>query len=73
MFTTTVRAIRLEKLWSQAELAERAGVTIATLSRLERGHQRPHFTTLAKLAKALGVSRHDLVDRPVGEDAAPER
>jgi transcriptional regulator with XRE-family HTH domain len=64
MFTATrVRDIRLGKLMSQAELAQRAGVTVATLSRLERGQQRPHFVTLNKLSKALNVKPHDLIDR----------
>jgi transcriptional regulator with XRE-family HTH domain len=69
---TRVRDIRVGKLMSQAQLAERANITIATLSRLERGHQRPHFITLAKLAKALHVKPTDLIDRADGGDAAAD-
>jgi transcriptional regulator with XRE-family HTH domain len=62
----------LDRLISQAELADRAGVTIATLSRLERGAIKPHFTTLRKLARALKVQPQDLIDRPVAADAAAD-
>jgi transcriptional regulator with XRE-family HTH domain len=41
---------------TQAELAEKAGLTQATISDLESGKQQmASFATLRQLAKALGV------------------
>jgi transcriptional regulator with XRE-family HTH domain len=73
VFTATkTRAVRVDQLLTQVELAKRAGITVATLSRLERGDQRPHFSTLRKVAKALGVKATDLIDRPNGVEVAAD-
>lgn len=66
---TKVRRIRLDRLLSQAELAKRAGITEATLSRLEQGQQQPHYLTLSKLARALRLPATDLVDKPAANAA----
>jgi transcriptional regulator with XRE-family HTH domain len=46
---------------TQAQLAERAGVTTATVARIERDEIEPRMTTLRKLADALGVEPAELV------------
>lgn len=51
-----VIALRLERGWSQAELAERAGTKQANISRLESGLANPSVRFLQKLANALGES-----------------
>jgi len=45
---------------TQAELADRAGVSRDTVVRLERLRQPPRPRTLKKLADVLGVSTRDL-------------
>ncbi len=40
--------------WTQGDLARRAGLTQETVSRLERGLERPRASTRARLAEALG-------------------
>jgi transcriptional regulator with XRE-family HTH domain len=45
--------LRMEKGWSQAELAERAGTKQANISRLESGLSNPSINFLQKVAKAL--------------------
>jgi transcriptional regulator with XRE-family HTH domain len=40
---------------TQRELAQRSGVSLDTISRLERDKHRPHVNTLYLLAKALDV------------------
>ena len=61
----TVVAIRERRMWTQARLAEEAGVSPTTVSGLESGRiSRPHFGTLRKLAGALGVDPGDLVPQP---------
>jgi len=45
--------LRMEKGWSQAELAERAETKQANISRLESGLSNPSVNFLQKVAKAL--------------------
>jgi transcriptional regulator with XRE-family HTH domain len=56
-----LRMLRREAALSQAELAERAGTTQETISRLECGHHAARGRTLRKLAKALGVEPKELM------------
>ena len=49
-------------MWTQARLAGEAGVSPTTVSGIESGRiGRPHFGTLRKLARALGVEPEELV------------
>jgi transcriptional regulator with XRE-family HTH domain len=51
-----VRQLRQKRRMSQAELARRAGVTPATVSRIESGARGGDIETLALLAIGLGVA-----------------
>jgi transcriptional regulator with XRE-family HTH domain len=54
--------IRERRMWTQARLADKAGVSPTTVSGIESGRiSRPHFDTLRKLARALGVEPEELV------------
>jgi len=53
---------RTRRALTQAELADRAGVTTATVARIERDEIEPRMTTLRKLAEALGVDPAELVE-----------
>ena len=46
---------------TQAQLADRAGVTTATVARIERDEIEPRMTTLRKLAQGLDVDPATLV------------
>jgi transcriptional regulator with XRE-family HTH domain len=59
--TVKLRRLRREAALSQQELAERAGTTQETISRLERGHHLARGRTLRKLAEALGVEPKELM------------
>lgn len=50
-----LKQIRLQKGWSQQDLADRAGIGQDTISGIESGRREPHPSTLRKLAIALGV------------------
>jgi transcriptional regulator with XRE-family HTH domain len=64
-----LRALRLNLGLTQTELAERAGVSEFTITRLETGRgKRPHPSTRRKLAGALGVAIAD-VDELRGDGA----
>ena len=59
--------IRERRMWTQARLAEEAGVSPTTVSGIESGRiSRPHFGTLRKLARALGVEPEELAPSPGG-------
>jgi len=47
--------LRMERGWTQAELAERVGTAQANISRLENGLANPTFEFLQKLSKAFGT------------------
>lgn len=51
-----VLRLRIEKGWSQSELAEQAGTKQANISRLESGLSNPSINFLQKVAKALNTS-----------------
>jgi DNA-binding XRE family transcriptional regulator/predicted RNase H-like HicB family nuclease len=50
-----IRWARLEQGLTQAELAERAGVTQQQINRLEKPGQNPSIKTIVKVASALGM------------------
>jgi transcriptional regulator with XRE-family HTH domain len=56
-----VHRLRVERGITQEALAIKAHVTIATLSRIERGVTAPKVGTLRKIATALGMSLAELV------------
>ena len=56
-----VKRLRDERALTQGELAEKAGLTVAALSRIERNNAEPRPTTRRKLAEALGVSPSELI------------
>ena len=57
-----VRNVRERLFVTQEELAERTGMSRATISRIESGQQRPRISTVRKLAAALGVPPETLID-----------
>jgi transcriptional regulator with XRE-family HTH domain len=56
-----IRILRKTKNLTLKELARRAGMNYAILSRLERNQANITFQTLLKLSDALGMEPHDLV------------
>ena len=67
--------LRRSRMWTQVRLAEVAGVSPTTVSGIESGRiSRPHFGTLGKLARALGVDPRDLLalsPAPAGAEQGP--
>ena len=47
--------LRTHRGWTKRELARRAGVGEAVLSRYETGERQPRMTTLAAILEALGA------------------
>lgn len=58
-----VKRLREKKGINSKELAERAGITPQTISRIEQGHTDVSFVTLRKILAALGYSLKDLANQ----------
>ena len=56
-----IKAVREGKVWGQAELARKAGISPNTLYRIEAGTHEPRPVTIRRLAEALGVDPTELV------------
>ncbi len=56
-----LRDLRKRALLTQEQLAERSGVAISTVIRIERNQVEPQGRTIRKLAEALGVEPQELV------------
>ena len=51
---------------SQEAVAHEAGVTVATLARIERAQANPTWLTVRQVAEALGVTLRELADEVDG-------
>jgi transcriptional regulator with XRE-family HTH domain len=60
---TQLRAARERALLTQAELGARAGLQPLTISRIETDKVEPRYSTIRKIAKALGVDPGELLPK----------
>jgi transcriptional regulator with XRE-family HTH domain len=60
IFGKNIKFFRSRSHFSQADLAEKAGISITFLSNIERGNNFPLAGTLCSLAKALEVEVFEL-------------
>ncbi len=63
-----LRTLRQRRGHTLTELAERTGISLSTLSRLESGHRRPTLDLLLPLAKVYQVPLDELVGAPPPSD-----
>lgn len=68
-FGQRLRELRVSRGLTQAQLAERAEVTISYITRLESGGYAPGIDLVQKLAAALGTTAADLLP---GGDQPPD-
>lgn len=59
-----IRRLRGERGWTLHDLAERAGVSLSTLSKIEKAQVAPTFDTLVKTAHGLGIRFEVLIADP---------
>jgi ribosome-binding protein aMBF1 (putative translation factor) len=52
----TIRRYRMEKKWTQSNLARKSGLPQSHVSRLETGKHAASYLTIQRIADALGVS-----------------
>ena len=58
-----LRELRKQRFLTQHMLAERSGVSQVAIARIELNRAEPHFSTIHKLANALGVSPEEFVKK----------
>jgi transcriptional regulator with XRE-family HTH domain len=68
-FGKRVQTLRLKAGVTQEQLADAAGLTVESISNIERGIYGPKFDNLEKIAKLLGVPVKELFEF----DAAPSQ
>jgi transcriptional regulator with XRE-family HTH domain len=56
-----LREIRKRTLLTQQQLADKSGLGVTTIIRVERNQVEPQARTIRKLAKALDVEPHELL------------
>jgi len=55
-----LRQLREDRLLTQAELADEAGIALSSLVRVENDQVDPRFSTIRKLARALDADPREL-------------
>jgi transcriptional regulator with XRE-family HTH domain len=63
ILSRNIKIYRANHGWSQADLAEKASISINFLSGIERGVKWPYPDTLVKIAKALSIEEFELFRR----------
>ena len=69
-FGKRLQSLRLNAGVTQEQLADAMGLTVESISNIERGIHGPKFDNLEKIAKVLGVSVKDLFEF---DSASPQR
>lgn len=64
-----LRTLRERQTRSQETVAHQAGVTVATLARIERAQSNPTWLTVRHIADALGVTLRELANEVDGRGA----
>lgn len=59
---TRMKAERVRRGWTQAELATKAGLKGPEISRIESGRMKPYPTQVARLSKVLKLEMFALLD-----------
>lgn len=66
-FGHRLRVLLADHGMSQTELAERSGVSRQAVNNYMTRGNSPSLSTAVSIARVLGVSVDDLVDKPIGE------
>jgi len=67
-FSENVKKLRTVRGLTQESLAEKSGLSLRTIQRIEGGNVNPRSETLIMLSNALGVSPAELADWSVSEN-----
>ena len=72
VLSQNIKIYRSHHGWSQADLAEKANISINFLSSIERGVKWPYPETIVKIAKALKIEEFELFkkEKPLTNETA---
>lgn len=76
-FSQIVKSLRLERGWSQQDVADRTGLNKMTISQYENGKRRPSFEVIETLASIFHVDMNylmgftDKIEKPAGDQTDP--
>ena len=72
MLGIRIAILRISKGWSQAELAQRIGVSVSAVGMYEQGRREPSLSLLVRLAQELGATTDYLLmgETPDSDPAA---
>ena len=65
---TRIKELRNRKGFSQEELADKSGLSLRTIQRIENGETEPRGDSLKRLAMTFGVSPDEIIDWQIVED-----
>ena len=69
-FGAILKELREQKGLNQEELAQKVGISRATLSDYERDKTEPNFSTLLEIAKEFGISTDELLGNLIAKDGS---
>ena len=72
-FALRLRELRQAAGMTQPELAEKSGLSKAGIADLEQGRREPSWSTVLKLAEALGVTCLAFTEPPSAKKSARRR
>lgn len=58
-----IKALRIEKQFTQIQLSDKLGIEDSALRRIESGRTNPTLKTLVKISEALGINLSELVSK----------
>jgi transcriptional regulator with XRE-family HTH domain len=64
----TLKNLKAERGLTYRHIAERSGLSKTGVQQIASGATRPNLRSLEKLAKALNVSVHDLIENPYSRE-----
>lgn len=68
-----LRKLRAERRWTLAEVSNRTGLTISTLSKIENGHMKLNYDKMMRIATGLNIDIGVLFAAPVQQSSeAPD-
>lgn len=62
-----IRAIRIKKGWSQKYVAEKVGVTLSLIQKIETGQRKPSYDVLVKLEDLFHMNHRKLFGASIPE------
>ena len=72
-FNERLRNQREKAGLTQEALARAADLSLSSITKLERGGMDPSWSTIQKLARALGVTCEAFMEDAAGSEPAPKR